>query len=425
MADLTMNSIADVIAGQVPRSWHEAVAVVQEVAAQLTAGLSPPDPQDVLLDDDGTLTLGFGSESPDEPVVQISKLLRLLLEGTDSPAPLMELAQENSRVPPAHSSINSFSRALAFFERPNRASDIAALAGRLGGRGRAPLRDSGFEALAEVNAVKEDAVDRNIEQLKDKIAQTDTPAPRKESDVAALARTWGRPAAAAILLTVIVLAAGAWFQSRGVSPATGLSNAVETAESKLAGVLSKGIDRMSPIEPAKPAAATDTPVETPARDSSPPRDSAPRPARTQGPRGSGGDGAVAKPGVGPRAVGSSGLPSLELSPDAGIVPSSPVIPAAIDFTRVYSSADAGVEPARLRRPQLPTQPDPDATTGYFDIVVNELGQVDEVKLISPTRRYYDRMMVAAAKAWLFQPARLQGRPVKYRTRIPIIAPPPM
>jgi len=51
--------------------------------------------------------------------------------------------------------------------------------------------------------------------------------------------------------------------------------------------------------------------------------------------------------------------------------------------------------------------------------------VDEVRLISPTRRYYDRMMVAAAKAWVFQPARLNGRPVKYRTRIPIIGPPPM
>src|SRR5262245_4225394 len=225
MADLTMNSIADVVAGAVPRSWHEAVAIVQGAGAQLTPGLSAPAAQDVLFDGDGTLTLGFGSESPDEPVVQLSRLLRLLLEGTDSPAPLMELAQENSRVPPAHSSINSFSRALAFFERPNRASDIAALAGRLDGRARVPLHDSGFEAMAEVNAVKEDAVDRNLEQLKDKIARTDTPAPKKEPGFAALVRTWGRPAAAAVLLTVIVLAAGAWFQSRGVSPATGLSNA--------------------------------------------------------------------------------------------------------------------------------------------------------------------------------------------------------
>ncbi len=105
-------------------------------------------------------------------------------------------------------------------------------------------------------------------------------------------------------------------------------------------------------------------------------------------------------------------------------PSSPVI-APVDLTRVYSSADSGVEPAQLRRPQLPSRPDPDATTGYFDIIVNERGQVDEVRLISPTRRYYDRMMVAAAKAWMFQPARLNGRPVKYRTRIPIIGPPPM
>ena len=419
-----MNSLADVVVRQVPRSWQEAVAVVQEVVTQLTPGLSPPDPQDVLLDDDGTLSVGFASESPDEPVVQLAKMLLTLLDGTDCPPPLMELAQENSRLPPAHSSIASFTRALAFFERPNRASDIAALAGRLGAPSRASLGDNGFEAAREVR--KDEAIDRDLERLKDKVAQTAIATAPGESRLALGVRDLSRPAAAAVLLIAVALAAGAWFSGRGASPAAGLTSAVETAETKLTDALSKGINRLGGIEPASAAGAPDS-VEKPARDINvPTKPSGPRPTRSQAAPVSDRGGLPAKPGASPRAVGSSGLPSFELSPETELAPSaSGAIAPILDLTRIYTSSDNGIEPARLRRPQLPTQPDPDATTGYFDIIVNEQGRVDEVRLFSPTRRYYDRMMVAAAKAWVFQPARLNGHPVKYRTRIPIIGPPPM
>jgi TonB family protein len=71
-------------------------------------------------------------------------------------------------------------------------------------------------------------------------------------------------------------------------------------------------------------------------------------------------------------------------------------------------------------PQLPQQPAPGADTGVFDILVDEFGDVETVRLTSPAHRYYDRMLVAAAKAWKFKPATLNGQPVKYRVRIPII-----
>jgi TonB family protein len=89
---------------------------------------------------------------------------------------------------------------------------------------------------------------------------------------------------------------------------------------------------------------------------------------------------------------------------------------------VYTPADRDVVPARLQRPQMPKEPAPGSDTGYFDILVDEQGSVEEVRLLSPTRRYYDRMLVAAAKAWKFTPARLNGQPVKYRVRVPIIVP---
>ena len=88
--------------------------------------------------------------------------------------------------------------------------------------------------------------------------------------------------------------------------------------------------------------------------------------------------------------------------------------------RVYSAADPEVQPARLLRSQLPQEPAADARTGSFELLVDESGDVEFVRLISPTHRYQDRILVAAAKAWKFRPAMLHGRPVKYRLSIPII-----
>jgi outer membrane biosynthesis protein TonB len=51
--------------------------------------------------------------------------------------------------------------------------------------------------------------------------------------------------------------------------------------------------------------------------------------------------------------------------------------------------------------------------------VTERGEVEKVHLISPANRYRERMLVAAAKAWRFKPATLDGQPVRYRTTVRI------
>ena len=88
---------------------------------------------------------------------------------------------------------------------------------------------------------------------------------------------------------------------------------------------------------------------------------------------------------------------------------------------VYSASESRVTPAQLVRSQLPKQPFAGAGTSYFDLIVDEAGDVQFVRLISPRNRYQDRMLVAAAKAWKFKPAVLDGKPVKYRLRMPVIA----
>ena len=88
--------------------------------------------------------------------------------------------------------------------------------------------------------------------------------------------------------------------------------------------------------------------------------------------------------------------------------------------QTYTPADAEVDPPRITRQQLPRQPEPGDDTGYFDVIVNETGDVERVQLVSPMRRFQERMLMAAAKAWKFRPALLDGQPVRYRMRIAII-----
>ena len=58
---------------------------------------------------------------------------------------------------------------------------------------------------------------------------------------------------------------------------------------------------------------------------------------------------------------------------------------------------------------------------YFEVLVDPEGNVETVRIrgrIEPGETFYrHRMMLAAAKLWRFSPARLNGRPVRYVTRV--------
>ena len=87
------------------------------------------------------------------------------------------------------------------------------------------------------------------------------------------------------------------------------------------------------------------------------------------------------------------------APIAAPVPALPTVtpaPLASPPNGVYSPETPGVTPPVLTRPQMPREPAPGEDTGYFEIIVDEKGLPEQVKLISPRRRYHDRMLVAAA-----------------------------
>jgi hypothetical protein len=113
------------------------------------------------------------------------------------------------------------------------------------------------------------------------------------------------------------------------------------------------------------------------------------------------------------------LGGAPLPADAGTLPSSATTARAAS-TRIYSAADSGVSPAVLVKPHLPAEPPSDVPpweVGTLELTVSTTGAVEQVRLISPYNRFQERMLVAAAKAWLFQPATKDGRTVRFRARI--------
>ncbi len=147
--------------------------------------------------------------------------------------------------------------------------------------------------------------------------------------------------------------------------------------------------------------------------------------------------ALIAPGGGPAAAASGTTPvavtAVTATPAAA--PSAPPTPtpapdAADDGDAVYSWSSNGVEPPVIRSPAMPSwaTPAPGAVIDgpYLEVLVDPQGQVETVRIrgrVDPGETFYrHRMMLASAKLWQFVPARLNGRPVRYVTRVVIEQP---
>lgn len=429
-----MYTVRQVLNPEFSRTWQEAVAIVQEAASLLQPGLALPDPEDLILNEAGTLSFGFGSESTRHPVVGLASLLHELLQGVEAPESLVALASQSTQSDPANVSIDGFSRALSFYERPNRSNDLRSVVSRLRG---APAEKS--------------SVELEFERLREKVAghqETEESQPRPDEPrkprVPQLTRTQQHVVAAGIIVGVLL----AVIAIQG-SPLPRLRGAYDRVEARLSGTIASGLDRFGGSSAtASPAPVADStaglavePVEKAASRSAArsPRSPSVKPPIAQSPasRSPLNDSApVASAPESKSSVPTPGLASRSLSPPtvraeparvspdvtpaAPTVPAVPAAPVAMPANGIYSPETPGVKPPVLTRPQMPREPAPGEDTGYFEIVVDEKGLPEQVKLISPRRRYHDRMLVAAAKAWQFRPATLDGRPVKYRVLVPII-----
>ena len=85
-------------------------------------------------------------------------------------------------------------------------------------------------------------------------------------------------------------------------------------------------------------------------------------------------------------------------------------------TRVYTVADSGIEPPVLLSAEIPEW----LIQGFavrqnsVEILIDERGEVQRVKMLGAPKRMPDVMLLSRAKEWVFTPATKDGVPVRYR-----------
>ena len=83
--------------------------------------------------------------------------------------------------------------------------------------------------------------------------------------------------------------------------------------------------------------------------------------------------------------------------------------------RIYSGADPGIEPPKLRSAGIregliagfPFK------TNSVEVVVDKQGHVERVRMQGPPQRIPDIMLLSRMKEWWFEPATKDGTPVRY------------
>jgi TonB family protein len=128
---------------------------------------------------------------------------------------------------------------------------------------------------------------------------------------------------------------------------------------------------------------------------------------------------------------ASGFHDLAAKAIAPPPPPAPVAPAPAPapapeavvekVARVYSPSDGDVVPPITIRQAVPPYPGRVLLGGslIMDVVIDATGAVESAVMVSPPNPAYDRLALGAAKTWAYQPATLDGKPVKYRKRIQI------
>jgi hypothetical protein len=89
--------------------------------------------------------------------------------------------------------------------------------------------------------------------------------------------------------------------------------------------------------------------------------------------------------------------------------------------RLYTAADTNVVPPTSIRQSLPAYPGrvTIARTGIVEVVINETGVVESATTPGPVNPQYDKLVLSAAKNWQYEPARLDGSPVKFVKRVQV------
>jgi TonB family protein len=97
------------------------------------------------------------------------------------------------------------------------------------------------------------------------------------------------------------------------------------------------------------------------------------------------------------------------------------VPVVERIPRIYTTGDANVVPPLVIKQTVPPFPGKVLLAGaaVIEVVIDDKGTVESAVMETPLNPQYDRLALVAARAWLYQPARVDGAPVKFRKRIQV------
>jgi hypothetical protein len=376
-------SVRDLSDPRVRIQWHEAVAVVAAIATWADdLGVEYlPDIDALGLSTDGQPVVDAGATDGDRAVRQLGRTLQALLND-DAPGQIADLADQALGAPDDDRA-GQFAASLRFYERPNRSELLRGLVARA--------------SLLVSERVAEQEFDRLQERAREQAAHQVAPAAAPPQPVARRAGISRRRIAALLLVMAVAAAATIAFVPavRGVTVAP-LARLLEP----------------TPIEP-KPL-----PSELP-DDASPRADGRAQAARSSG--------VGTPPDLANQADATRAASVVDDAPSPHealftVITEDPRAATPLDDAgdRIYTASAPGITPPVLLRQHLPSEPPPGVgpdEVGVFDLVIDSSGAVERVQLTSPTNRFQERMLVAAAKAWKFKPASRGGIPVRCRLKM--------
>lgn len=134
-------------------------------------------------------------------------------------------------------------------------------------------------------------------------------------------------------------------------------------------------------------------------------------------------------------VAAKPLPSPAADPIAQVTPPGPVQSAAAPTAPASGPNTASVpqDPGVLKPPVAIRQQMPlwmgmkefvgQTNRGMLRVIVDEHGGVEEVRIVAPIHPVYDQLLLSAARTWKYEPATLDGKPVRYVKVIEIVLSP--
>jgi len=395
--------------------WHDGVALAAQLVAQVQSDIPNaqsriPDIRAVTLEENGTLTLSAHPDHAMPAMPGAAQILQQLLSGKEQPAPLRLFAMQAATAEPTPT-LESFAGELLKWERPNRRAKLSALYFRA-------LEQIGAAALTEEARAREERTYSAQQQgfrpappapAKKKKAAPKDPGGVNRSQVVGLA----------IIALALVVGGFAWYVLGRPSPEALLNRVVGTSQPAPPEGSSTGANTP---EVGAPATTKQVPRRRTAPDAGATADAEMVRARELFQHQEYAAAGVAFDRV-VELLGTQSSPQAEevrqIAKSLAEVSRAAIVEQAEAASREYRSGDAGVvDPVPLA--YLPPKPSPNTPPDMLQVLevhVNAVGTVDAAKFVMNRPSFRNSWWTSAAKAWRFNPAMKDGRPVRFVMRI--------